>query len=384
MTDTKALLLDLLSRPSITPDDAGCMEAIAAVLSPHGIDCRRIDIETTANLYASHGSGSPHICFVGHTDVVPPGELSDWTSPPFTPTERGGKLYARGAADMKSGTAAMTAAFARLIAANPQHRGTLSLLLTSDEEGTADCGIQAVLPRLQAEGVHFDYAIVGEPTAAVRLGDTARCGRRGSLNLHLTIRGIQGHVAYPEQINNPIAALAQILADISAIAWDNGNAQFPPTSCQISNIQAGTGAENVVPERAFAMLNWRYNTEQTEAGIKAAVDAVIQRTIDKTGVQADCRWRLSGEPFATQNAILMNAVADASRRHTGISLTFNTAGGTSDARFMAKYGADTVEYGPCNASIHKIDEHVALDALEPLAAVYFDAVKHLWENHPET
>lgn len=375
---THALLTDLLARASITPNDAGCMDSITAILAPLGINCRRIDIANTANLYASHGSGAPHICYVGHTDVVPPGEDSDWSSPPFTPSERDGKLYARGAADMKAGVAAMTIAFAELIAAHPTHSGTLSLLLTSDEEAEATDGIQAVLPRLAAENIQINYAIVGEPTAAQHLGDTARNGRRGSLNLKLTIEGTQGHVAYPEQIKNPIAGLAAILAEIDSITWDNGNAHFPATSCQISNIHGGTGAENVVPERASAQINWRYNTEQSEAGIKTRITAIIERHCAIRGLRAEAIWRLSGEPFATNNHVLMTALADASHQHTGHELRYNTAGGTSDARFMAKHGADTVEYGVCNASIHKIDEHIELKDLEPLTAIYRDTVRNLW------
>lgn len=381
MHPTHELLLDLLARSSITPNDAGCMEKITAILEPYGIHCRRMDIENTANLFATHGHGAPHICFVGHTDVVPPGDEQDWQSPPFTPTERDDKLYGRGASDMKSGVSAMTIAFAELIAKYPDHLGTLSLLLTSDEEADATYGIQAVLPKLQAENIHFDYALVGEPTAEKHLGDTARNGRRGSLNLKLIIQGRQGHVAYPEQIKNPIAGMASILAEISAIHWDNGNANFPATSCQISNVNAGTGAENVVPERATALINWRYNTEQSEQGIKDRVTEIINRHCQAHQLKAEAHWRLSGEPFATNNERLKSALASASEQHTGRKLIFNTAGGTSDARFMAKYGADTVEYGVCNASIHKIDEHVEIAELAPLTAVFHDTVINLWKSH---
>lgn len=376
--NTQTLLVNLLSEPSVSPDDHGCLNYITAILEPQGIDCRRIDIETTSNLFASHGTGAPHICFVGHTDVVPAGNWDDWTSPPFTPTERDGKLYARGAADMKSGVAAMTVAFAELIASHPNHIGTLSLLLTSDEEAEATYGVQAVLPVLEREGIKIDYAIVGEPTSKNYLGDTARNGRRGSLNLSLTVRGAQGHVAYPENIKNPIHGLGEMITQIAAIEWDCGNQYFPATSCQVSNIHAGTGAENVVPERAHAQINWRYNTEQTEAGIKARVTALVNDICQHKGLTAELSWRLSGEPFATNNDTLMTALANASKKHTGHSLTFNTAGGTSDARFMAKHGADTVEYGPSNATIHKIDEYVLIADLEPMKNVYRDTILNLW------
>lgn len=373
-----AFLKDLLRQPSITPNDADCMALISAQLAETNATIRELAIKDTKNLLVSHGNGTPHIVFVGHTDVVPPGDINAWQSDPFTPTERDGFLYARGAADMKSGVAAMTLAFKAAITQHPNHSGTLSLLLTSDEEGSGDNGIKAVMAKLSAEKGHFDYAIVGEPTCKNALGDTARNGRRGSLNLNLTIHGQQGHVAYPEQIKNPIHGLGQIIAEISAIEWDKGNANFPPTSCQFSNISGGTGAENVAPATASAMLNWRFNTEQTEAGIKARVTGIIEAICRKQHLSASYQWRLSGEPFATNNQDLMHALAAAVKSATGKDLLFNTAGGTSDARFMAKYGAATVEFGPCNATIHKIDECVKMSDLEPLVAIYTQTLENLW------
>lgn len=377
-TAIQDLLAALVSRPSISPNDAGCMSLISDFLRDTPARIRLIRIEDTDNLFITHGQGAPHICFVGHTDVVPAGNESDWSSPPFTPSIREGKLYGRGSADMKAGVAAMSFAYRELIQSHPQHQGTLSLLLTSDEEAAATHGIQAVLPLLQAEGIHIDYAIVGEPTAKDALGDFARNGRRGSLNLKLQISGKQGHVAYPENICNPIHGLGHIIAEIAAIEWDRGNAHFPPTSCQFSNLIAGTGAENVVPQTATALLNWRFNTEQTEAGIKTRVETLVRRICAEKQLSAAFDWKLSGLPFSTANQKLLQTLSKAVREHCGRDIVFNTAGGTSDARFMAQYGADTVEFGTLNASIHQIDEHVLLADLALMAAVYRDCVRHLW------
>lgn len=375
-----SLLDQLLRQPSITPNDHGCMELITQQLADSGALCQRIDINDTANLWVSHGHAAPVIVFVGHTDVVPPGDLAQWQSNPFVPEVRDGLLYARGAADMKSGVAAMTCAFAELLEKHPDHPGTLALLLTSDEEGDADDGIQAVLPRLRDQGIHINYAIVGEPTAAQTLGDTARNGRRGSLNLTLTLHGQQGHVAYPEQIHNPIHGLGEVIAQLSAVLWDQGNAHFPPTSCQFSNIAAGTGAENVVPGAASAKVNWRFNTEHTAQSIQQRAEEIIHHICAARTLRAEYQWKCSGEPFSTSNPLLMNALRKAVARHTGQKIEFNTAGGTSDARFMAKYGADTIEFGPVNATIHKVNECVKLNDLEPMVAIYRDTVIHLWQE----
>lgn len=374
---THALLLNLLARESVTPNDAGCQDHIATLLTQAGFTCRHFPLTDTDNLFATHGNGAPLIAFVGHTDVVPAGELSAWQTPPFTPVEREGKLYARGAADMKSGVAAMTTALMAFVKANPNHRGTVALLLTSDEEGSGKNGIKAVLPILEQEGVKIDYAIVGEPTASAHLGDTARSGRRGSLNLTLTVTGKQGHVAYPEQVINPIATLAQVLSALCAITWDTGYADFPPTSMQVSNISGGTGAENVVPASAFAKLNWRYNPAHTAESLQQQVDAIIAEIKKESACQIHCAWQHSGAPFSTADAHLRTALKQASDSITGQSLLFNTAGGTSDARFLAAHGSKTVEYGPSNESIHQVNECVLVADLEPLSAVYELTLTHL-------
>lgn len=382
MTDRPAetLLKALIACPSITPDDAGCQQILSAELAPYGFACRQIDLGDTKNLWATHGTGAPLIVFAGHTDVVPPGDLADWTSPPFEPTERDGMLYGRGASDMKSGVAAMTIALQRLASDYPDHPGTLALLVTSDEEGTAEHGIQAVLPILRAEGVHIDYCIVGEPTGSTRLGDFARNGRRGSLTLTLNVHGVQGHVAYPEKVKNPVHALSAILAELVATRWDEGNAHFPPTSMQISNISAGTGADNVVPARATAVVNWRFNTEHSAQSLQTHVESVVARQVQTFACTAENHWFLSGNPFVTEPGILTEAVAAASHAHSGQQLVFNTAGGTSDARFICQYGAATVEYGGSNATIHKVDECVPLGETDALAAIYHDSIIHLWKR----
>ncbi|MBV7434821.1 succinyl-diaminopimelate desuccinylase [Cardiobacteriaceae bacterium TAE3-ERU3] len=374
---TYSLLIQLLARASLTPNDAGCQALIADRLSALGFSCTTHQINETTNLWATHGSGHPIIAFGGHTDVVPVGNEADWVSPPFIPTERDGNLYARGAADMKAGVAAMVVALERIVRDYPDHPGTLAILLTSDEEGVAVDGTKAVLPILADQSVQIDYAIVGEPTCKDVLGDTSRNGRRGSLHLHLTIKGREGHVAYPEHIANPIHALSQIAAAISAIEWDKGNAHFPPTSCQISNIHGGTGADNVVPATAQLMMNWRYNTEHSAESIEARTNTIIDRIATEHGVEVIREWRLSGEPFSTDNKKLTAALKQAIATHCGMNVVFNTAGGTSDARFFAKYGAATIEFGPCNATIHKNNEYVRIADLAPLSDIYTDTVRQL-------
>ena len=378
MNPTLDLLQELIRRPSVTPDDAGCQTLIAARLQAAGFTIRHLRIGDTDNLWATHGSGAPLVAFAGHTDVVPPGGLAAWTSPPFAPTIRDGKLYGRGAADMKAGVAAMTVALEALAAA--PHPGTLALLLTSDEEGDATNGTQAVLARLAEEGTRIDYCIVGEPSTATQLGDRARHGRRGSLNLHLTLHGKQGHVAYPANVRNPVHALGAVITRLAATRWDDGNAHFPPTSFQVSNLAAGTGAENVVPASASCKANWRYNTEHDAISLQQQAIALIEDTLRDSGIRAEYRWKLSGEPFLTENAALIAALRAAVARHTGETLQPDTGGGTSDARFLAKHGAATVEFGPDSATLHQIDEHVAVADLAPLAAIYEDTVRALWQS----
>ncbi len=378
MNPTLDLLQELIRRPSITPDDAGCQTLIAARLQAAGFTIRHIRIGDTDNLWATHGSGAPLVAFAGHTDVVPPGDLAAWTSPPFTPTIRDGKLYGRGAADMKAGVAAMTVALEALAAA--PHPGTLALLLTSDEEGDARDGTQAVLARLAAEGTRIDYCLVGEPSTATHLGDRARHGRRGSLNLHLTLHGKQGHVAYPANVRNPIHALGAVIARLAATRWDDGNAHFPPTSFQVSNLAAGTGAENVVPATASCKANWRYNTAHDAASLQAQATALIAETLQGSDIRAEYQWKISGEPFLTENAALIAALRDAVATHTDQQLQLDTGGGTSDARFLAKYGAATIEFGINSATLHQIDEHVPVADLAPLTAIYADTVRNLWRQ----
>ena len=375
MNPTLDLLQELIRRPSITPDDAGCQALIAARPQAAGFIIRHLRLADTDNLWATHGTGPPLVAFPGHTDVVPPGDEASWISPPFAPTIRDGKLYGRGAADMKAGVAAMTVALERLT--TEPHPGTLALLLTSDEEGDGTHGTKAVLAQLAQEGVHIDYSIVGEPSTAARLGDHARNGRRGSLHLHLTLHGKQGHVAYPANVRNPIHALGAVIARLAATRWDDGNAHFPPTSFQVSNLAAGTGAENVVPATASCKANWRYNTEHDAASLQAQATALIEETLQNSGIRAEYQWKLSGEPFLTENAALIAALHAAVATHTGETLQLDTGGRTSDARFLAKYGAATVEFGPDSAPLHQIDEHVAVADLASLAAIYEDPVRNL-------
>ena len=378
MNPTLDLLQELIRRPSVTPDDAGCQTLIAARLQAAGFTIRHLRIGDTDNLWATHGSGAPLVAFAGHTDVVPPGGLAAWTSPPFAPTIRDGKLYGRGAADMKAGVAAMTVALEALAAA--PHPGTLALLLTSDEEGDATNGTQAVLARLAEEGTRIDYCLVGEPSTAARLGDRARHGRRGSLNLHLTLHGKQGHVAYPANVRNPVHALGAVITRLAATRWDDGNAHFPPTSFQVSNLAAGTGAENVVPASASCKANWRYNTEHDAASLQAQATALIAETLQGSDIRAEYQWKVSGEPFLTENAALIAALRDAVAAHTTQTLQLDTGGGTSDARFLAKYGAATIEFGIDSATLHQIDEHVPVADLAPLTAIYADSVRNLWQQ----
>ncbi|MBP3194744.1 MAG: succinyl-diaminopimelate desuccinylase [Cardiobacteriaceae bacterium] len=376
-------LLDrLLECPSISPNNAGCLEIVAGELD--GFNLQRIDLADTANLFASYGQGFPHISFVGHIDVVP-ANPAEWTSNPFIPTERDGKIFARGAADMKSGVAAtvIAAKYLAKLMESEKITGTISLLITSDEEATGLNGIAAVMPILAERGINIDYAIVAEPTARENLGDCARKGRRGSLNLELEIVGIEGHIAYPEKLRNPIFPLAEILARLGEIVWDTGYLEFPPTSCQVSNFQAGLGAENVVPRTARAKINWRFNPLYTEEKIRQIVEKIVAEVCEKS-TTANFSWRLSGDAFATADEIICTALSDAVKENLGTTLEFNTAGGTSDGRFLAKHGAKVVEFGVCNASIHKADEWVKAADLEPLAKIYFDCAKNIFTHFKNT
>lgn len=367
MSDVLDLTCELIRRASLTPDDAGCQELLAARLHRAGFAIENLRYGEVSNLWATHGSGDPVFVFLGHTDVVPSGPPTQWTSPPFEPTLRDGKLYGRGAADMKSGVAAMTLALERFVATHPDHPGTVALLLTSDEEGPLNQhGVRRVVEEFRRRGQRIHWCVVGEPSSANRLGDIVRVGRRGSLSGALTVRGVQGHVAYPHKVRNPIHLAAPALAELAATRWDDGNAEFPPTSLQISNVHAGTGALNVVPGVLEAKFNFRFCPASTVSSLRERTLAILHRH----GLDFEVHWDVSGEAFVTQAGKLRTAVEIATKCICGIVPEADTGGGTSDARFIAPLGAEVVEVGPVNASIHKIDEHIALDELERLPALY--------------
>jgi succinyl-diaminopimelate desuccinylase len=366
----------LIARPSVTPDDAGCLDLITSWLMPLGFRLERIDAGGVSNLWARRGTTGRVICFAGHTDVVPTGPLEKWTSPPFEPTVRDGYLYGRGAADMKSSIAACVVAMERLIARRPASADSLAFLLTSDEEGDAVDGTVRVVEALKARGETIDYCIVGEPTCVTRLGDTMKNGRRGSLSANLTIKGVQGHVAYPHLVKNPVHLAAPALAELAATTWDNGNEYFPPTSFQISNAHAGTGAGNVVPGSFEIMFNFRFSTASTVEGLQSRVHALL----DHHGLEYDIRWTLGAKPFLTPRGDLCAALTDAVATEIGIATELSTTGGTSDGRFIADICAQLVEFGPVNASIHKLDECIAVADLEPLARIYEHTFDRLMSN----
>jgi succinyl-diaminopimelate desuccinylase len=366
MSPVVELTSDLIRRASVTPDDAGCQPLIASRLANAGFMIERLRYEDVDNLWATHGRGAPVLVFLGHTDVVPPGPPERWTSPPFEPTIREGRLYGRGAADMKSGVAAMTLALETFVRARPDHAGTLALLVTSDEEGAAKHGVRRVAEEFRRRGQRIDACIVGEPSSRERLGDLIRVGRRGSLTGRLTVRGVQGHIAYPDLAKNPIHALAPALAELAATRWDDGDDAFPPTSFQFSNLNAGTGADNVIPGDLRAIFNFRFGTASSADSLRERVEAILK----KHGVDFAIDWWLSGEPFVTREGRLREAVVAAIREQCGIEPAPSTGGGTSDGRFIAPLGAEVVELGPVNASIHKVDESVALDELERLPALF--------------
>ncbi len=354
----------LIARPSVTPRDEGCLEIIGARLARCGFTLERMNAGDVSNLWATRGGAGPVFCFAGHTDVVPPGDVSTWRSPPYKPTVRDGLLCGRGAADMKSSLAAMVVAIERIAPA--EQRGTLAVLLTSDEEGVATHGTRHVVAALRARGQTLDYCLVGEPSSQARLGDLLRNGRRGSLNGRLHVRGVQGHVAYPDKACNPIHRALPALDELRAIVWDAGNAHFPATSFQISNLNAGTGAENVIPPTLEAWFNFRYSTATTAAGLQARVHEVL----DRHGLDYTLDWQISGEPFLTAGGRLLEAVQATLAAELGVTPQLSTGGGTSDGRFIATLGTEVIELGPVNETIHKIDECVAIADLEPLARVY--------------
>lgn len=366
MSTTLALTEELIRCSSITPDDAGCMEIVAARLEPLGFTVEWLNFGATKNILLRRGEAGPLFLFLGHTDVVPPGPLAAWSSPPFEPVIRDGRLYGRGAADMKSGVAAMVTALEAFVREYPGHKGSLSLLLTSDEEGDANDGVVKVVEVLRARGESIDWCLVGEPSSFESLGDVVRVGRRGSLCGLLRVAGIQGHVAYPDKADNPIHRFAPALAELTAEVWDSGNAFFPPTSFQVSNIHAGTGAENVVPGGLEVLFNFRFSTALSEDDIKRRVHGIL----DKHGLRYELQWRLSGAPFLNTESELLEAVQQALQQVVGRRARPDTGGGTSDGRFIAPTGAQVVELGPLNGSIHKVDEHTPVADVETLARVY--------------
>jgi succinyl-diaminopimelate desuccinylase len=358
--------MELIRRPSVTPHDAGCQALIAERLAPLGFAIEHLRFGEVDNLWARRGATSPLVVFAGHTDVVPPGPLETWTSDPFEPVIRDGHLYGRGAADMKSSIAAFVTAIEDFVAQTPEHRGSIGLLITSDEEGPAVDGTRKVVDWLTRHGVLIDYCVVGEPTSGRVLGDTIKNGRRGSLSGRMVVHGVQGHVAYPHLASNPIHMLAPALAELIAIEWDQGNADFPATSLQISNVRAGTGAENVIPGRLELDFNFRFSTAVTEAELRRRVEEILERH----RVAYEIAWSLSGQPYLTPRGRLVETTRDAIREVCGIETELSTTGGTSDGRFIAPSGAEVIELGPLNATIHKIDERVAVPDPTRLALIY--------------
>lgn len=366
MTDTLALTQELISRASNTPDDAGCQTLMQEHLQPLGFHFEYIHSNGVTNLWARRGNSAPLLCFAGHTDVVPTGPLDKWHSDPFTPTIRNGQLYGRGAADMKASLAAFVTAIQGFVGQHPDHKGSIALLITSDEEGIATDGTVKVVETLASRGEKIDYCIVGEPTCVSSLGDTIKNGRRGSLSGRLTVIGIQGHIAYPHLIRNPIHQVAPAITELAATVWDQGNEYFPPTSWQISNIHGGTGATNVVPGTVEIRFNFRHSTASTKDSLKQRVHAIL----DKHGLEYNLEWEESGQPYLTPRGSLVTAISAAIKQVTDIDTELSTTGGTSDGRFIADIAAQVVEFGPLNASIHKLNEHVAVADLDQLRAIY--------------
>jgi succinyl-diaminopimelate desuccinylase len=370
---TQLLTEELIALDSVTPHDRGCQQRLAALLGPLGFHCETIESNGVTNLWARRGSAAPVFVFAGHTDVVPAGPLDQWHSQPFAPTRRDGKLYGRGASDMKTSLAAMVVACEEFIASHPGHRGSIAFLITSDEEGPAVDGTVLVCERLEERGETIDYCLVGEPTSAHVLGDMIKNGRRGSLSGHLVVKGVQGHIAYPQLARNPIHQAAPALAELAAETWDEGNEYYLPTSWQVSNLHAGTGATNVIPGHMTIDFNFRFSTASTADSLQARVHAIL----DRHNLDYDLAWTLNGQPFLTPRGALSEAVGDAIRAETGIDTELSTTGGTSDGRFIARICPQVIEFGPPNASIHKIDEHIELRFIDPLKNIYRRTLENL-------
>jgi len=366
MSDTLQLAKDLIARRSLTPDDAGCQDILIERLDKIGFKIERMRFGNVDNFWARRGTSNPVVAFAGHTDVVPTGPVENWLSPPFEPTIRDGMLYGRGAADMKTSIAAFITASEAFITKHPDHKGSIALLITSDEEGVAVDGTVRVVESLQARGENIDYCIVGEPTSNERVGDMIKNGRRGSLNGSLIVKGIQGHIAYPHLIKNPIHMVAPAIAELAATTWDDGNEYFPPTSWQISNINGGTGVTNVVPGTVEILFNFRFSTASTEQSLKDNVHAIL----DKHGLNYEMSWELSGKPYITAKGGLVAAISSAINLSYGITPELSTSGGTSDGRFIADICPQVIEFGPLNATIHKLNECVGVADIEPLKLTY--------------
>ena len=373
MSDTLTLAKQLIEKPSVTPDDQGCQTLIAERLDKKGFHSESIPFNDVKNLWVSHGTEGPVVTFLGHTDVVPAGPREEWYSDPFTPTIRENSLYGRGACDMKSSVAAMVVACERFVEHYPNHSGTLSILLTSDEEGIAKDGIRRVMESFVKQQPTIDYCIVGEPTCTDQLGDTVEIGRRGSLSGTLTLQGMQGHVAYPQLADNPIHRFAHCFAELCGMTWDTGNEHFPPTSFQVSNIQSGTGANNVIPGVLSAQFNFRYSPEVTAEILQQKLEAIL----DKHQAQYQIDWHHSGKPFYTAPGDLTDKICRAVHDVTGIKPILSTTGGTSDGRFVAPTGAQVVEFGPSNRTIHQVNENILVDDIEKLTAIYFKMLEEL-------
>ena len=373
MSQTIELTQELIARRSLTPADEGCQALMARRLEAAGFSIETLRYGNVENLWARRGEAGPVFCFAGHTDVVPTGPLEQWTSDPFTPAIRDGRLYGRGAADMKSGLAAMVTAAEAFVRAHPKHRGSLSFLITSDEEGPSIDGTKRVAETLRQRGQRIDWCVVGEPSSETRVGDTIKVGRRGSLSGRLTVHGVQGHIAYPQHAENPVHSFAPALAELTARRWDEGTEHFQPTSFQVSNITAGTGAPNVIPGELRARFNLRFSPTQTLEGLKATVEEILRRH----AVRFSLEWFVSGEPFYTPAGTLSEAVSAAVQEVTGAAPKRSTGGGTSDGRFIAPLGAQVVELGVVNASIHKVDECVTLADIDALHRMYVAILKRL-------
>ena len=373
MSDVVALACDLITRQSVTPQDAGCQALIGERLQGAGFDCEHLRLGQVDNLWATHGSGSPVLVLLGHTDVVPTGPREHWTSDPFVPEVRNGVLYGRGAADMKGSVAAFVIALEQFVAAHPAHAGTVALLLTSDEEGDAIDGVRRVADIFRARGQTIDWCITGEPSSTERLGDLLRVGRRGSLSGTLLVKGVQGHVAYPHKARNPIHQAAPALAELTERHWDDGYESFPPTSLQVSNLNAGTGANNVIPGELQVLFNLRYNPHWDAPKLEAEIAALL----DRHGLKYSLRWHRSGEPFYTPEGRLRSAAREVLAQFVGAPPEESTGGGTSDARFIAPLGAQCIEVGPVNASIHQVDENVRVADLQRLPALYLALIEKL-------